>query len=100
MAEGEDDDAAVAEHDDDDADDADEEVEIGHGWTRDDGGIRAAGTAMVFCTYQISSDGKQSQYAKVAQRRRNPPRVRSADARMDVERCRAKIRALRKIERE
>lgn len=48
MAEGEDDDAAVAEHDDDDADDADEEVEIGHGWTRDDWGIRAAGTAMVF----------------------------------------------------
>lgn len=99
MAEGEDDDAAVAEHDDDDADDADEKVEIGHGWTRDDGGIRAAGTAMVFCTYQISSDGKESQYAKVA-RRRNPARVRSADARMDVERCRAEIRTLRKIERE
>lgn len=73
MAKGEDDDAAVAEHDDDDADDADEEVEIGHGWTKDDGGIRAAGTAMVFCTYQISSDGKESQYVKVAQRRRNPP---------------------------
>ncbi len=50
-------------------------------------------------TFQISSDGKESQHAKVA-RRRNPPRVRSADARMDVERCRAEIRALRKIERE
>lgn len=75
MAEGEDDDAAVAEHDDDDADDADEEVEIGHGWTRADGGIRAAGTAMVcsVCAYQVSSDGKESQSAKVAQRRRNPP---------------------------
>lgn len=100
MAEGEDDDAAVAEHDDDDADDADEEVEIGQGWSRDDGGIRAADTAMVFCTYQISSDGKESQYAKVAQRSRNPPPVRSADARMDLKRCRAEIRALRKIERE
>jgi len=53
-----------------------------------------------FCTYQISSDGKESQCAKVAQRRRNPTRVRSADARMDVEKCRAEIRALRKIERE
>lgn len=50
MADGEDDDAATAE-DADDADEEDEEVEIGHGWTRDGGGIRAAGTAMVFFTW-------------------------------------------------
>lgn len=55
VAEGEHDDAAVAEEDDEDADEDDEEVaEIGHGWTRD-GGIRAAGTAMVFFAYKISS---------------------------------------------